>query len=92
MIGVRQTGSGCIGENPPPSQGLRISAVHYQVRNGAGTIAVGDTRISGAVTEQEVVVPAPGAYKAEVWLEDTIVARALQPARPSDSTTCAPDP
>jgi hypothetical protein len=59
-------------ENPPPVQGLAISAVHYQVRNAAGTIAVADTRISGAATEWEVVVPAPGAYKAEVWLEDII--------------------
>ena len=54
-------------ENPAP-----IGAVHYRVRDEADTVVVGDTRI-GWETDRidNLRVPGtPGAYTAEVWLED----------------------
>jgi hypothetical protein len=54
--------------NPPGS----IAAVHYRVRNPAGQIAVGEATLDWAATaiQHLSVPPTPGAYTAEVWLED----------------------
>jgi hypothetical protein len=54
--------------NPPGS----IAAVHYRVHNPLGQIAVDETTLDWAATaiQHLSVPPAPGAYTAEVWLED----------------------
>lgn len=54
--------------NPPGP----IAAVHYRVLNPAGQIAVGEATLDWAATAiQHLSVPStPGAYTAEVWLED----------------------
>jgi hypothetical protein len=57
--------------NPPLSGGPPLAAVHYRIRNPQGT-AVGETEI-GWVSDgiAAVTVPkTPGAYSAEVWLEN----------------------
>jgi hypothetical protein len=53
--------------NPPG-----VAAVHYVVRDPAGSIAVGPQRIGWATSEiDSIQVPGPpGAYTAKVWLED----------------------
>lgn len=58
--------------NPPTSGGAPIAAVRYRVRDPAGAVAVAATRIGWPATSiegLEVPVP-PGAYTAEIWLED----------------------
>ncbi|MGB7589106.1 MAG: hypothetical protein WBM00_10405 [Solirubrobacterales bacterium] len=58
-------------ENPAPGDGSPIVAVHYLVRNGLGAIAVAERRIGWPSTVIDGLrVPGPGAYTAEVWLED----------------------
>ncbi len=54
--------------NPPGS----IAAVHYRVLNPSGQVAVAETRLGWAATSiPHLSVPSvPGAYTAEVWLED----------------------
>jgi hypothetical protein len=54
--------------NPPGS----IAAVHYRVLDPAGQVVIGETRLDWAATaiQHLSVPPAPGAYTAEVWLED----------------------
>jgi hypothetical protein len=54
--------------NPPGS----IAAVHYRVLDPSGQVAVGETRLDWAATaiQHLSVPPSPGAYTAEVWLED----------------------
>jgi hypothetical protein len=54
--------------NPPGS----IAAVHYRVLDPSGQVAVGETTLDWAATaiQHLSVPPAPGAYTAEVWLED----------------------
>lgn len=48
-----------------------VAAVHYRVRGPLGAVAVPAHRLGWAATEAAVEVPAlPGAYTAEVWLED----------------------
>jgi len=59
-------------ENPLPQGGQPIAAVHYRVRNALGIAVVGPTRIDWPV---EVICEIrlaniPGAYDADVWLED----------------------
>lgn len=49
-----------------------VTAVHYRILDPAGAVAIGDTRIPGS---RELIDPLyvprlPGAYTAEVWLED----------------------
>jgi hypothetical protein len=55
--------------NPPGS----IAAVHYRVRNPSGQVAVEETTLDWAATaiQHLSVPPTPGAYTAEVWLEDS---------------------
>jgi hypothetical protein len=55
--------------NPPGS----VAAVHYRVLNPSGQVAVKETTIDWAATAiQHLSVPlTPGAYSAEVWLEDS---------------------
>jgi hypothetical protein len=49
-----------------------VAAVHYRVRDPQGAIAVPEQRLAWAATSAEVQVPdVPGAYRAEVWLEDS---------------------
>jgi hypothetical protein len=59
--------------NPQPPGGPAIAAVHYQVRDPAGTIVIPETRLGWpAEAIGSLEVPAtPGAYLAEVWLEDS---------------------
>jgi hypothetical protein len=54
--------------NPPGA----VAAVHYRVLDPSGQVAVGETTLGWAATSIEHLgVPAfPGAYTAEVWLED----------------------
>jgi hypothetical protein len=54
--------------NPPGS----VAAVHYRVLNPSGQVAVAETRLDWAATaiQHLSVPPTPGAYTAEVWLED----------------------
>jgi len=48
-----------------------VAAVRYRVRDPLGGVAVATQRLAWAATEADVRVPAvPGAYTAEVWLED----------------------
>ncbi|HWM63404.1 MAG TPA: hypothetical protein VNP96_05365 [Solirubrobacterales bacterium] len=58
--------------NPPPSGGWPIVAVHYRVRDPAGAVAIGATRLGWPATTIEwLEVPdVPGTYTVEVWLED----------------------
>ncbi|HEX8690455.1 MAG TPA: hypothetical protein VF729_09470 [Solirubrobacterales bacterium] len=58
-----------VWRNPTPA----IAAVHYRVLDPAGSVAVATTRLDGAATSIEgLEVPAePGAYTAQVWLEDS---------------------
>lgn len=61
-------------QNPPPAEeGAVLAAVHYRVRSPTGTVVVNETRIDWAVHQiAQLLVPSiPGAYTAEVWLEDT---------------------
>jgi len=53
--------------NPPG-----VAAVHYRLLDPAGEEAIADTRVPWATTKLESlhVAPDPGAYLAEVWLED----------------------
>jgi hypothetical protein len=55
--------------NPPGS----IAAVHYRVLNPSGQVAVKETTLDWAATaiQHLSVPPVPGAYTAEVWLEDS---------------------
>jgi hypothetical protein len=55
--------------NPPGS----IAAVHYRVLAPSGQVAVGEATLDWAATSIQhlSVPPAPGAYTAEVWLEDS---------------------
>lgn len=50
-----------------------IAAVHYRVRDPRGTVVVGPVRVGWAASDVDgIQVPAiPGAYTADVWLEDT---------------------
>jgi hypothetical protein len=54
--------------NPPGP----VVAVHYRVLNPSGQVAVTETTLGWAATaiQHLSVPPAPGAYTAEVWLED----------------------
>lgn len=56
----------------PEQQVPLVTAIHYRVRNPAGSVIVGDTRIEGALSQlNSLLVPnVPGTYTAEVWLED----------------------
>jgi hypothetical protein len=58
--------------NPDPGTGTPIAAVHYRVLDPLGGVAVGETRIGWAaeLIDNLRVPYAPGAYTAEVWLED----------------------
>lgn len=55
--------------NPPAP----VAAVHYRVRGPSGQVAVNETTFDWAATAiQRLSVPqTPGAYIAEVWLEDS---------------------
>ncbi len=61
-----------IWRNPAPNDGAPIAAVRYRVLDPAGAVAIGATRIGWPATSVEgLEVPGPpGAYTAEVWLED----------------------
>lgn len=49
-----------------------VAAVHYRVLSPSGQVAVAETRLDWAATAVQhlSVPPSPGAYTAEVWLED----------------------
>jgi hypothetical protein len=49
-----------------------VAAVHYRVLDPTGSVVVAATRIPGSQSwiEPLYVPPVPGAYTAEVWLED----------------------
>ena len=53
--------------NPPG-----VSAVHYRLLGPGGGVLIADTRLPWAASaiEHLSVPPTPGAYTAEVWLED----------------------
>ncbi|HXS47901.1 MAG TPA: hypothetical protein VN756_10615, partial [Solirubrobacterales bacterium] len=57
--------------NPPTSGGPPLAATHYRVRDPLGTV-IGETRIAWVSDGiAALTLPkAPGAYSAEVWLED----------------------
>jgi hypothetical protein len=59
--------------NPTHSGGPPIAAVHYRVWNPAGALSIGATRLGWPATsiERLDVPDEPGAYTAEIWLEDT---------------------
>lgn len=59
--------------NPVPAQRPPIAAVHYRVLDPAGAVAIAATRLGWPATVVEALeVPGPpGAYTAEVWLEDS---------------------
>lgn len=61
-----------IWKNPATNGGAPIAAVRYRVLDPAGAVAIGATRIGWAASSIEgLEVPGtPGAYTAEVWLED----------------------
>jgi len=54
--------------NPPQP----VAAVHYRVLDPAGQVAIDKTTLDWAATALQhlSVPPTPGAYTAEVWLED----------------------
>lgn len=54
-------------DNPPG-----VAAVHYRLLSPSGGVLIGDTTLPWAANaiEHLSVLPAPGAYTAEVWLED----------------------
>lgn len=54
--------------NPPGA----VAAVHYRVLDPAGQVAVAEATLGWAATSIQhlSVPPTPGAYTAEVWLED----------------------
>lgn len=54
--------------NPPGP----IAAAHYRLLDPQGQVLIGDRRLPWAATSVEhlSVQPAPGIYRAEVWLED----------------------
>jgi hypothetical protein len=55
----------------PEQQVPLVTAIHYRIRNPAGSVIVGDTRVDDALSQLSLLVPSiPGAYTAEVWLED----------------------
>ncbi|HUC08239.1 MAG TPA: hypothetical protein VMR96_09120 [Solirubrobacterales bacterium] len=49
-----------------------VGAVHYRLLSPSGQVLIGDTTLPWAATaiEHLSVPPTPGAYTAEVWLED----------------------
>lgn len=55
-----------------PTGGPAVASVHYRLLEPSGAVSLGDTRIGWAATSIEGLhVPfSPGAYTAEVWLED----------------------
>lgn len=55
-----------------PDSDPPVAAVHYRLLDPSGTTTLAESRIGWAATSiQYVAVPAtPGAYRAEVWLED----------------------
>ncbi len=57
--------------NPPSNP--PIASIHYRVRSPLGTIVVGPEETAGGLHAIDGIwVPnAPGAYSAEVWLEDS---------------------
>jgi hypothetical protein len=53
--------------NPPG-----VAAVHYRLLDPSGQVPLAEARIGWAATAKQLTVPqAPGAYIAEVWLEDS---------------------
>jgi hypothetical protein len=57
--------------NPAPAVS-QVAAVHYRVRDPGGATAIGPVRVDRWLSELGMTVPAlPGAYTAEVWLEDS---------------------
>lgn len=78
-----------------------VAAVHHRVRNMAGALVLGDTRIPGsqAWIDPFIVPNVPGRYTAEVWLEDasgfqgaTATATLLFDNEPPAPVTLAPPP
>jgi hypothetical protein len=55
-----------------PAANPAVVAVHYRVRDPAGATVVGPVRLPWAARDVDgiQVPPLPGAYTAEVWLED----------------------
>lgn len=55
-----------------PTGGTAVASVHYRLLEPSGAVSLADTRIGWAATSIEGLhVPfSPGAYTAEVWLED----------------------
>ena len=59
-------------ERPPiAGRDLPVAAVAYRVRDAAGSLVQEETRLDGTSTMAEVSIPPlPGAYTAEVWMEE----------------------
>ncbi|HEX7244681.1 MAG TPA: hypothetical protein VF245_03845 [Solirubrobacterales bacterium] len=55
-----------------PASDPAVAAVHYRLLDPDGTAALAESRIGWATTSiQPLTVPSiPGAYRAEIWLED----------------------
>jgi len=52
-----------------PQDGAPASAVHFQVRNSAETIVLNDRFEGEERVIEQIHLPGPGIYRAEVWLE-----------------------
>ncbi len=61
----------------PAYLGAPLAAVHYLVRDPGGAIAIGPERIGWPVQRADRIAldRGPGAYTAEVWLEDSLGAQ-----------------
>ena len=73
--------------NPPG-----VAAAHYRLLDPGGAVLIGDTTLPWAANaiEHLSVPAAPGAYIAEVWLEDAEGARGRRSAPSCASTTHGP--
>jgi hypothetical protein len=58
----------------PPNQGSPITAVHYELLNGAGQVVQAERTVAATnPTEIAIVGPEqPGDYRARVWLQDAV--------------------
>ncbi len=68
----RTRGFGLHWSNPPQADGSPIAAIHYRLLDPSGQVAIAATRIDRPATSIEPLrVPEiPGAYTAEIWLEN----------------------
>ena len=68
----RTRGFGLHWSNPPQGGGSPVAAIHYRLLNPTGQVVTPATRIDWPATSIEPLrVPeVPGAYTAEIWLEN----------------------